>query len=41
MYVFQTVKLTINERIMDLHIITNDAKRGALTKNVNVILPYF
>ncbi len=39
-YIVQTIKPPVNERIMEL-LITIDAAKRASAKNINVILPYF
>ncbi len=39
-YVVQTLKPPVNERIMEL-LITIDAIKRASAKNINVVLPYF
>lgn len=39
-YIVQTTKPPVNERIMEL-LITIDAVKRASAKNVNVVLPYF
>jgi ribose-phosphate pyrophosphokinase len=39
-YIVQTVEPPVNERIMEL-LITIDAAKRASAKNINVILPYF
>ena len=40
MYIIQTTQPPVNERIMEL-LITIDAAKRASAKNVNVVLPYF
>ena len=39
-YIFQTTQPPVNERIMEL-LITIDAAKRASAKNINVVLPYF
>ncbi len=39
-YIVQTTKPPVNERIMEL-LITIDAVKRASAKNVNIVLPYF
>ena len=40
MYIVQTTQPPVNERIMEL-LITIDAAKRASAKNINVVLPYF